>query len=216
MLYVLIAINIMAILSMLLFLYSDIYKIPFLFPISWLGSIIFVYTFLYTIPLLILNLIVAIFFLIKYKNYLIFAILLMLGIIIVLPQYDTRWSPDARQKEKQQRETNSIQQKAAKERYLVLSERFKNPQKVLKVHNKNTLFIDETTSVIVPVDHDYDKREEFEEFANKNLIGKEIMIELPPIDFFIKNYCCYGKGSSVDNFWGNIYYEGKLINKKIF
>ena len=107
---------------------------------------------------------------------------------------------------------------AAEERYEILSERFKSPQKVISIHNLYILILDNKTSINLYLDGEStstEKRREFETFANLNIVGKEVNIQLVEKEIFLRNYCCYGKGGSKDFVFAHVYFEEELINDRL-
>src|SRR3972149_1029920 len=158
------------------------------------------------------NILTGIWLLIKHHDYKNFILLIIAATIALSPSYQEWFSPQARQARIQHKQENN----AAKERYAVLSERFKQPQTVQKVINREHLFLDDVTSVTVfyqrAGDQTYEKRLAFENYIKENVIGKQVTIKLPPEDFFVNNYCCYGKGENIDSVPAYVYFNGFLLN----
>lgn len=124
--------------------------------------------------------------------------LFLFGVLFLSVSFYSYLSPTALNLRKEQ----NTRINTFKSRYDVLNERFKLPQIVVGLSGVETLILDDNTFVDImypytleghPFIPEYESRMAFKQFLEKNVVGKQVMIKLPPEDFFLKNYCCIGK-----------------------
>lgn len=164
----------------------------------------------------------------KPRSYFILELVLVAIVLIVAYSADreARFGPSERALTEQRNQENS----AAAERYTILSERFKDPQKVISVSDFTLVFENNLHVTLMYTEekiNDQTSRQEFEKYANENLVGKEVMLELPPKIYFINHYCCYEKGDEehlAADIWEQthdrdhtrafVYFNGEMLNEK--
>lgn len=160
----------------------------------------------------------------KSSRQFIIEVIIFAGIAIIAFQVWSRFNPTTRATINTSKQENSI----AADRYEVLKERFKTPQKVIGVENLDAIVFEGGVYVALlfntQVANDTSKRQEVEQFIKNNLIGQEVTVIMPTKNAFIAGYCCRNQNvddpsipqsvKDSEHFFGQVYFNGELLNEK--